>query len=366
MLEHIKANRPRHTGRVSKKRGLPPGSLIHVGTDHRHPALITLVDYNATGFSNRVVDSIEDLLPFKHSPSITWVNIGGLSNIALIEAIGEHFGIHRLVLEDILNTHQRPKCEEHEDFIYLVLRSINQAVSNEGNVATSEYEQISVLLLDGFVFTFEEKPNETFEPIRRRINGSLERFSSLGSDYLAYVILDTLVDQYFDFEEAMAERIDDVEEILLHNPTADTLAGIQRLKRDLIKMRRAVTPLRELLNGVLRANTKLVKPATHIYFRDVHDHCLRITETLDTYRDMVTGLLDIYISSVSNKMNEIMKVLTVFASIFIPLTFITGIYGMNFDVMPELHWPWAYPLLWVGFICIPVVLLTYFKRKRWL
>jgi magnesium transporter len=358
-------NRVHPSGRVSRKRGLPPGSLVHVGTDHQQPARITLVDYSPAGYSSRVVDTIDDILPFRYTPSLTWVNIGGLSDIALMEAIGEHFGIHRLVLEDILNTHQRPKCEEHDKYIYLVLRSISQAVGGEVTSA-DPYEQVSIVLLDNFVFTFEEQPGENFEPIRRRIQSSLGRFCGLGTDYLVYVILDTLVDQYFDFEEAMAERIDAVEEILLHNPTAETLAGIQRLKRDLIKVRRAVTPLRELLNGVLRANTALVNPATHIYFRDVYDHCLRITETLDTYRDMVTGLLDIYISSVSQKLNEIMKVLTVFASIFIPLTFITGIYGMNFDVMPELHWPWAYPLLWVGFICIPVILLTYFKRKRWL
>lgn len=347
---------------VSKKVGLPPGSLVHIGEMLEKEARITIVDYNKETIEERAVESIEEILQCRETDTVTWVNIEGLGNIELISAIGEHFDIHPLVLEDILNTHQRPKLEEYDDYLYCVLKAIALAEDN----FLVEYEQISILILNDFVFTFKEKQDELFEPVQRRLRASKGHFRSQGADYLAYVILDTIVDSYFTLQDSLDDIVDSIEEELLMDPAPATLANIQAVKRELIFIRRSISPLRELLNAILRSESPLIEDKTLIYFRDISDHVLRISEALESTRDMVAGLLDIYITSISNKMNEVMKVLTVFASIFIPLTFIAGIYGMNFDYMPELKWKWGYPLLWVIFIAIPVVLLVYFKKKKWL
>lgn len=348
--------------RVAKKGGLPPGSLVHIGEVHETEVRITIIDYNQDTIEERTVDSIEQILQCRETDTVTWVNIEGLGNIELISAIGEHFNIHPLVLEDILNTHQRPKLEEYDDYLYCVLKGIALL---EGKFVVT-YEQISILILNDFVFTFKEKQDELFEPVKRRLRASKGHFRSQGADYLAYVILDTIVDSYFTLQDSLDEIVDSIEEELLTDPTTKTLTLIQGVKRELIYIRKSTSPLRELLNAILRSESPLIQDKTLIYFRDISDHVLRISEAIESTRDMVAGLLDIYITSISNKMNEIMKVLTVFASIFIPLTFITGIYGMNFEYMPELKWKWAYLGLWVAFITIPIVLLVYFKKKKWL
>jgi len=347
---------------------MPPGSLIHVGDVQEENTRISVIDYNRDDLEEPVVETVEELLKFRKKDSITWVCLEGLKNVEITELIGQYFNIHPLVLEDILNTHQRPKFEEHEDYLYIVLKglSLEPDDDSESDHFSVNYEQISILLLNDFVFTFKEKKDDLFLPLIQRIRTSNGRIRSLGPDYLAYAILDTVVDQNFVLLDSMDENIDEIEEELLTDPTAGTLVGIQRLKRELIDIRRSVAPLRELLTAILRCDSELISEKTQIYFRDVYDHVLRITETTDSYRDMLAGLLDIYVSSVSNKMNEIMKILTVFASIFIPLTFIAGIYGMNFEYMPELKWKWSYPALWVVFITLPTVLLIYFKRKKWL
>ncbi len=347
---------------VSSKSGLPPGSLIHVGEVLETETRITVVDYTRERSTETVASTIEEITRYRDTESVTWVNVEGLINVGLIEAIGQQFDIHPLVLEDILNTHQRPKFEQYDDYLFLVFKVIYPA--HDG--VSVNYEQVSILILDDYVFTFKEKRDDIFEPIKARLRNHKGRYRSLGADYLAYAILDTVVDLYLSLQDYMDELIESVEEDLLASPGDETLATIQRIRRELIFIRRSSAPLRELLNGILRSDSLLIGDDTLIYYRDVHDHVLRVTDAFDTYRDMVTGLLDIYNSTISNRMNEIMKVLTVFASIFIPLTFITGIYGMNFAYMPELGWKWSYPLLWVGFILIPVILLVYFKRKKWL
>jgi magnesium transporter len=347
---------------VSSKSGLPPGSLVHVGEVLATETRVSVVDYTAERSREFVARSIDDITRYRNTGSVIWVNVEGLINVELIEAIGQQFDIHPLVLEDILNTQQRPKFEQYDDYLFLVFKVIYPA--DDG--VSVNYEQVSILILDDYVFTFKEKQDDIFEPIKARLRNHKGRYRSLGADYLAYAILDTVVDLYLSLQDYMDELIESVEEDLLASPGTETLATIQRIRRELIFIRRSSAPLRELLNGILRSDSLLIGDGTLIYFRDVHDHVLRVTDAFDTYRDMVTGLLDIYNSTISNRMNEIMKVLTVFASIFIPLTFITGIYGMNFAYMPELGWKWSYPLLWVGFILIPVILLVYFKRKKWL
>lgn len=347
----------------SEKSGLPPGSLIHVGEVPEAETRISVIDYSKDNFEEQEIHSIEEILKYKDKDTVTWVIIEGLTNINIVERIGEMFGIHQLVLEDILNTNQRPKLEEYEDHLYIVLKCL----LSEDKEFTVSSEQISLLILKNFVFMFKEKIDTLFHPIQQRVRTSKSRFRSRGSDYLAYAVLDYIVDQNFVLIDTLDEVITSLEDSLLTDePTQDMLYRIQRLKRQIISIRRYVSPIRELLSGMLRSESELINLDTHIYLRDVSDHTLRVIESIESYRDILTGLLDIYISSVSNKMNEVMKVLTVFASIFIPLTFLAGIYGMNFEYMPELKWQWAYPTLWVAFITIPVVLLIYFKRKKWL
>lgn len=348
---------------ASDKSGLPPGSLIHVGDVLVPATRISMINYSKENIEEQQIQSVDDILKYKDSNSVTWVIIEGLTDVAIVERIGAIFGIHQLVLEDILNTHQRPKFEEYDDHLYIVLKSL----LSENEQFTVAYEQISLIVLNNFVFVFKEKTDDLFKPVQQRIKTSKGRFRSLGTDYLTYVILDTIVDQYFLLIDSLDDAITSIEDSLLASePTRDTLHTIQMLKREIISIRRNVSPIRELMTGILRSESALINEKTHIYLRDVSDHAIRVIESVESYRDILTGLLDIYISSVSNKMNEVMKVLTVFASIFIPLTFLAGIYGMNFVYMPELKWKWAYPTLWVAFISIPVVLLIYFKRKKWL
>ena len=347
---------------ASEKSGLPPGSLVHVGEVHQHEHKISVVNYNKATIKKHTVKSIEELLPYKTTDTITWVIIDGLKEVSIIEAIGQSFDIHPLVLEDILNTHQRPKFEEFNDYLYIVVK----AISIETNTLNVEYEQISLLILNNFVFTFMEQPDKLFDPILNRLNNDKSQVRNLGSDYLAYIIMDTVVDEYFALQDAFDELIESVEDILLSDPSSETLATIQKIKRELIFLRRSVSPLRELLAAIHRSESPLLNEKTKRYFGDIYDHAIRIIEAIESYRDLIAGMLDIYLSSVSNKMNETMKVLTVFASIFIPLTFIAGVYGMNFEYMPELKWRWSYPVLWVFFISVSVLLLRFFRKNKWL
>jgi len=243
----------------------------------------------------------------------------------------------------------------------LVIKALSLA--DEFNV---EYEQVSLLLLDKFVFTFKEKPDAIFDPIFSRLNNDKSHLRNLGTDYLTYIIMDTIVDEYFSLQDTFDELIESVEDELLSDPSAQTLNTIQKIKRELIFLRRSVSPLRELLASIQRSESQLLNDKTKRYFGDVYDHVIRVSEAMESYRDLIAGMLDIYLSSVSNKMNETMKILTVFASIFIPLTFIAGVYGMNFEYMPELKWRWGYPALWAVFIGVSVFLLRFFKKKNWL
>ena len=346
----------------SEKSGLPPGSLVHVGNVHKSATRISVVDYSKQHVDQLEVKSLDEVIKYKNTDSLTWVVIEGLTDISIVENIGASFGIHPLVLEDILNTHQRPKFEEYDGYLYIVLKCLMP----ETKKFAVNYEQVSLLVLNNFVFTFKEKQDELFSPIYKRLSNNKGRIRTQGSDYLTYSILDTIVDQNFVLIDALDETVTMLEDKIFLDASRDALNTIRKLKREIISIRRHISPIRELMAELLRSDSEIIHDSSRIYFRDVYDHTIRIIESIETYRDILSGLLDIYISSVSNKMNEVMKVLTVFASIFIPLTFIAGIYGMNFEYMPELQWKWAYPLLWAVFIIIPVVLLVYFRRKKWL
>ena len=348
---------------ASDKTGLPPGSLVHVGSVLVDETRISVIDYSKESLVEHEIHAVDELLKYKNSETITWVIVEGLANVDIVERIGELFQIHQLVLEDILNTHQRPKFEEHDDHLFIVLK----ALLPEGDKFTVVYEQISLLVLKNFVFAFKEKKDGLFHPVLQRIRTSKGRFRSLGADYLTYSILDAIIDQYFYLIDSLDLVIIEIEDNLLTTEPAKTLPNnIHRLKRDIVNIRRYISPLRELVSGLLRSESSLIDEKTHIYLRDISDHVIRILESVEIHRDILSGLMEMYASTVSNRMNEVMKVLTVFASIFIPLTFFTGIYGMNFDYMPELKWKWAYPTLWIGFIAIPTALLIYFKKRNWL
>jgi magnesium transporter len=340
---------------------MPPGSLIHVGREPAMAGLLTCTAYSCDHCEEHPVQSIDDILRHRESGDITWVHCEGLDIAPMIEAIGHHFGVHPLVLEDILNTHQRPKFEEYEEYLFAVLKTLTADAA-----MAVHYEQISILVFPTFLFTFREKRDGLFDGLKQRLTNAKGRIRALGTDYLAYAIMDTVVDQYFTLSDALEEVIEAIELKLMGKPQPQTFTTIQLLKRELVFVRKAITPLREVLAAMQRSETKLLQEKTLPYFRDVFDHTIRVIDTMDSYRDLINGMLDIYLSTVSNRMNEIMKVLTVFATIFIPLTFLVGVYGMNFEHMPELHWKWSYPTIWCFFFIIPAALLTWFRKKKWL
>ncbi|MCL1980730.1 MAG: magnesium/cobalt transporter CorA [Proteobacteria bacterium] len=345
----------------SEKAGLPPGTLVHVGPAPAMDGRATLHRYTADQCEIFPVTGLDDILSQRGQGALLWVHCEGLDMIELISSLGHHCNVHPLVLEDILNTHQRPKFEQFDDHLFLVVKILRC-----DNSLKIRHEQISLLLFADMLITFRETADDLFNPVKLRLSGAKGRIRTLGVDYLAYTILDTVVDNYFALADTMEEAIETAESDLLRRPQPKTFAAIQMLRREMVLARKMITPQREMLLGLQRSESPLVKERNLPYFRDVFDHVLRVIDTLDSLRDLLNGMLDIYLSTVSNRMNEIMKVLTIFASIFIPLTFIAGVYGMNFDNMPELHWRWAYPTLWIFFILLTGFLLFLFKRKKWL
>ncbi len=332
----------------SKKAGLPPGTLIHVGSTPAQRGPITLTSYTEDHCQEIEVQSLAEILDQRQEGCRLWVQCEGLDIVEMVEAIGQELQVHPLVLEDILNTHQRPKFEEYENFLFFVVKIVR---CNQADITVS-YEQISILLFADMVFTFREQSDLLFAGLKQRLNAPNGRLRSLGTDYLTYAIIDLVVDDYFVLTDTLEETIENIELELLSQPQSPLFATIQTIKRELVFIRKSITPVREVLLSIQRSESSLIQHRTQPYFRDVFDHSLRVIDIMDSYRDLLNGLLDIYLSSVSNRMNEVMKVLTVFATIFIPLTFLVGVYGMNFDFMPELHWKWSYPVLWGLFFCI--------------
>ena len=346
----------------SHKSGLPPGTLIHVGERKAEKVKIRILDYDEVQFEEKEAKTIEESFPFKDKPTVTWINIDGLHEVGIIEKLGSHFGLHPLLLEDILNTDQRPKMEDYGDYIFVVLKMLYPG-ENKDEI---EAEQVSLIFGSNFVISLQEREGDVFDPVRDRIRKSKGRIRKTGSDYLAYALLDAIVDNYFLILENVGEKIEDTEQQLASNPSPGTLQFIRELKNEMIFLRKSIWPLRELINGLERCESTLIHESTGAYLRDVYDHTIQIIDTVESYRDMISGMVDIYLSSISNKMNEVMKVLTIFASIFIPLTFVAGVYGMNFEFMPELGWRWGYFALLGFMVSVGIFLVLYFKRKRWL
>jgi magnesium transporter len=355
-------SKSRKKRRLSGKAGLPPGSLIHVGEEKTEPVTIAITDYGPGDLTETVVRDAAACAAYRDTDTVTWINVNGVHDTAVVERLGNLFNIHPLVLEDIVNTEQRPKFEVFNDYLFIVIKMLMLDEHNE-NVRA---EQVSILLCPHCIISFQEQEGDVFAKIRERLRNEKSRIRRMGPDYLMYALLDAIVDGYFGIIEKFGERIENVEREVIVAPAPKTIQTIYAMKRDMIFLRRLVYPLREVIGGAERSETSLVDGATMTYLRDVYDHTIQVMDTIESSRDLLSGLLDSYLSSVSNKMNEVMKVLTIIATIFIPLTFIAGIYGMNFEYMPELGWRWGYPLVWMVMGALTVAMVVYFRRKNWL
>lgn len=346
----------------TRKVGRPPGEIVHVGERKTEPVQMRVIDYDDGSITEREVERVEELYPYRDAPTVSWINVDGVHDTALIEQIGKHFGLHPLVLEDIANTGQRPKVEEHDDRLFIVTKMVYVAEER----ARLHAEQVSLIVGPRFVLSFHEDPGDVFEPVRQRLRQHRGRIRKADADYLAYSLLDVIVDHYFIVLEQIGEEIEEMEEHVLSDPSQEAQQHINRLRRDLVLMRRVAWPMRELLSVLNRTDSPLVSESTRPFFRDVYDHAVQVLDIVESLRDVMAGLTDLYMTSLSNRLNEVMKVLTIVGTIFIPLTFLAGIYGMNFEYMPELQYPYAYPIALLGMAAIGVAMAVFFHRKNWL
>lgn len=345
------------------KTGLPPGTPVHIG-DSATDSRITVFQYNEHEFMEKKNETIDDYFQInRDNPSIiTWISIEGLPEVNVIENIGKYFKIHPLVLEDILNTDQRPKLEDYGDYLYVVLKAL---YFNEEKQEI-DTGQVSIVLGPDYVISFAEKKENIFKSVKERIASNNGRIRTMKSDYLAYSLLDLIIDNYFEVLERLGDMIDILEELFILNPSQGTLKTFHKMKREMLFLRKSVWPLREVISGLERYDSKLITESLRIYLRDIYDHITQIIDIIETFRDMLSEMLDIYLSGISNRINEVMKVLTIITTIFIPLSFIAGIYGMNFRHMPELDWYWGYPTILLFMAVIGVLMVLYFRKKKWL
>lgn len=348
--------------RRSRKAGLPPGSLIHIGERRLDRTRVSILAYDEAGASEVADASVAQCAAARERPGVAWIDVEGIHDVAMIEELGQAFGIHPLVMEDVLSTDQRPKAEDYGDYFYVVLRMLCFDDRSDEIVA----DQVSIVLGRNFVLTFQEGEQDVFDPLRRSIREGKGRLRSRGADFLAYSVIDAIVDNYFAILERFGDEIDRLEDELVSQPVRQTLRKIHRLKRDMLFLRKSVWPVRELVSTLERTESPLLADAIQKYLRDVHDHAVYLVDTIETCRDMLSGMLDIYLSSMSNRLNEVMKVLTIIATLFMPLTFLSGVYGMNFHHMPELSWRYGYPAALGAMAVVAGIMLAFFRRKRWI
>lgn len=354
MLDFVKT-------KVSQKTGLPPGSLVYVGDKKFEKARVTKIEFNESFFNEQDLLDIQQCKTSKQEGVITWINVDGLHHEAIVQTIGHYYNIHPLALEDILNTEQRVKIEIHQEYLYIIVKNFFY----DKEIKHLRDNQISIIIGEGYLLTFQENASQIFSPIvnRIRMNKGIVRKSTV--DYLAYTLIDSVVDDYFFILEQLGEKIELLEEMVLREVSRDRLFDIHGVKKNLLYLRKTTWPLREVLNSLLRGDSKFIHPNTIIYIQDAYDHAIEIIETIEILRDMITVTMDIYLTGTNNRMNAVMKVLTVIGTIFIPLTFITGIYGMNFEYMPELKSIWGYPVILFVMFVIGLGMVVYFKIKNW-
>jgi len=347
---------------VSKKVGQPPGSITYVGKERTVGATLELISYDDKELSRKKFSNCEDLKQSLNADSINWINVDGVHDQELLNQFGSVFGLHNLLLEDVANMNQRPKVEEFDSYLFLSIKMLqyNETIHNIEN------EQVSLVLSKDYVITFQEKTGDVFENIRDRIENNKGQIRKKGNDYLFYSFIDSIIDNYFSVIENVGNDLEELEEEVFNNPSQILLEKIQNKKNLLLILRRSIYPARESINKILRDNNDFILPGTVKYFNDVYDHTIQIIDVIESYRDIISGLKDSYLSSISLKMNQVMQVLTIMATIFIPLTFLAGVYGMNFDNIPELKWHNGYYYFWGLAIFILLALVIYFRRKKWL
>ncbi len=348
--------------RHSKKAGLPPGSLIATSENTESKTTMTLYRYNESEIKTIQIESLNEISSISQADQQTWLNIDATHDVTLLKNLGDKIGLHPLVLEDVLNTDQRPKIEDHGNYFYIVLKMFVP------NNSSWETEQVSLILGSDYLVSIQEsnKPGDVFENARQRINGNTGKIRKQKVDFLAYSLLDLVVDNYFVVLESFGEKLEDFEQKLLTHTTSETVSQIHHFRHELILLRKSVWPLRELLSNLYRSESSLLAKETAVYLRDVYDHTIQVIDTLESFRDVLASLQDIYLSNISLRMNEIMKVLTVISTIFIPLTFLAGVYGMNFKHMPEMEWRWSYPIFWLIILATAGVMLSYFRKREWI
>lgn len=345
-----------------------PGTVTYIGRKESAETTIEVIDYNKGSYERYFSKNPEDAFNFENESKITWINVDGLSNTKEIEKLGKYYDLHPLILEDIVNTNQRPKVDEFDDYIFLVVKMLyfpkDATEKNNGSLIN---EHISIVVGKDYVLTFQEADGDVFEGIRDRLANAKGRIRNHGTDYLLFSLLDAIIDQYFEVIDNIGDKIETLEDDLFQvQPSDDITFEIQELKRTILRIRRAVFPLREVLSRLEKLDSNLIEHKTRNYFRDLYDHIIQVSENIDIYREMTWGLMDMYMTTISNKMNEVMKVLTIIATIFIPLTFIAGVYGMNFEFMPELQWKYSYFVLLGFMLIIFLFMLYYFRKKKWI
>jgi len=343
------------------KPGLPPGTLLKPRDKTVIPVTISRTSYDHQWLEEKEIDPREEITLSPDIP-VHWLNCNGVGSPEILKLIGKKFNIHELTLEDIQNVHQRPKFEDHEHFLFLVIKMISY--DSQSNDLDSE--QVSLLLTGNTAITFQEKPGDVFDLIRERLRKARGKIRTQGADYLVYALLDAIVDNYFVVLEKMGDQMESLENEVIENPSNETMAKIHSLRRKIIFLRRSIWPLREVLNGLLRTESPHIEKNTALYIRDLYDHTIQVIETLETFRDMLSGMLDVYLSATGNRMNEIMKVLTIISTLFIPLGFLAGLYGMNFTHMPELQWCWSYPVLLLIMVSSVIGFLLWFRKNKWI
>jgi magnesium transporter len=353
---------PRFIRKSLKSAGSPPGTLVHVGEKKTDETRLALLHYDADTLLERSLEHVDEALPLLKPGTSTWINVDGIHDISLMENIGKEYGIHPLTLEDILNTTQRPKAEAFDDYLFIVIKMLRYDAEKDLISA----EQVSMILGKTVLISFQEDVGDVFAPVRERIRKGKGRIRTGGCDYLAYALIDAIVDNYFVILEKVGQRLEAMEETIDADPDADILDEIHAIRHELIYLRKQVWPLREIVAHLQKEGEPFIGEATGPFLRDVYDHTIQTIDTIESFRDILSGMQDLYLSIISNRMNEVMKVLTIMATIFIPITFIAGVYGMNFSHMPELTWRWGYPAVWLVMLAVVVGMVAFFRRRKWL
>jgi magnesium transporter len=351
----------RTIGNRTAKAGLPPGTLVHIGQKRSDRVEINFTEFSESYYESKEIKELKEFLPLKDKPVVSWIDINGIHNLGTIENIGKYFNLHPLILEDIANSEQRPKVEDLGEHLFVVLKYLSYDPEKKLGI-----EQISFIIGSNFVITFQENSEDIFLPIKTRIKNSTGKIRMMGADYLAYSLIDAIVDNYFVILEEIELKLDILEEDLIINPTRDTLHLIHQLKREMLLIRKSIWPSREVISALQRGELTFFDQVAVLHLKDVYDHVIQVIDTIETLRDILSEMMDIYLSSISNRINDVMKVLTIITTIFIPLSFIAGIYGMNFKYMPELDWRCGYPVVLSVMLLLGILMLAYFRKKKWL